>query len=91
MRPATNVCHSGVCGGADPANIVCLRADGIVDVGAGVYLAIFGYDCPSDVVPTLVQVRVDGAVSRGSTAAAPAVVRARLVARRVPTGRSLGA
>jgi RHS repeat-associated protein len=61
--PNNNVCHLGVCGGADPADNVCLSVDGVVDV-QGRPVALFGFDnlSGSTVIPEVSQELVNGVV-----------------------------
>jgi RHS repeat-associated protein len=71
---AHNVCHDFVCGGGNPADAICLRADGVVDIGGGTWVAVFGFDsyATSTVIPTINEVRVDGAVVPYPVPAPPA-------------------
>lgn len=70
--PTNNICSQGVCGGADPANAVCLSVDGVVDAN-GHAVALFGFTNPtsSTVLPTVNQELIDGAVVQNPQPAPP--------------------
>jgi RHS repeat-associated protein len=59
-----NVCFGGVCGGGDPADAVCLTADGVVDLPDGRFLAILGFKnlTSSSVLPAINEERLGGVV-----------------------------
>jgi RHS repeat-associated protein len=59
-----NVCNAGVCGGGSAGGI-CLRMDGVVDLGGGRFVAVFGEDNNAGVMirPQVNEVLVNGTVS----------------------------
>jgi RHS repeat-associated protein len=61
----------GVCGGSGTA--VCLRLDGVVDMGNGKFVAVFGHDsaAPTSIRPTQNEVRMNGVLVTNPQPAPP--------------------
>jgi RHS repeat-associated protein len=67
-----NICSGGACGGADLG--ICLRMDGVVDLGGGHFIAVFGHDSAAQTAihPDINRVIVNGVSVANPTPTPPA-------------------
>src|SRR5262252_8097435 len=67
-----NVCNAGVCGGGNAGGI-CLRVDGVADIGGGQLVAVFGHDssAATSLHPDLNEELVGGTVTPSFRPAPP--------------------